>query len=108
MTAPTDGTAYYTYKYYSTRTYYATGDFDGSDNWEKVCAADSTASENAATNYPAFNWVNNYAATALLLTGDYTSGWYLPSCVELGILYDNKNTVNAALEKTGGLPCLPR
>ena len=99
-TAPTDGTAYYTYTY-SNKTYYVTGDFDGSDNWEKVCTTDSTASANAATNYTAFNWVNNYATTNSL-TGDMETGWYLPSCVELRILYDNKDTVNAALEVAGG------
>ncbi|MBR0495608.1 MAG: InlB B-repeat-containing protein [Treponema sp.] len=97
-TAPSDDTAYYSYTS-STKTYYVTGDFDGSDNWEKVCAADSTASENAATNYPAFNWVNNYGNS---LTGDMATGWYLPSVVELRILYDNKDTVNSALEKAGG------
>lgn len=78
-----------------------TGDLDGSDNWAKVCAADTTAQANAATNYPAFNWVNNYATTNFL-TGDYASGWYLPTVAELSMLYRVKATVNAALEKAGG------
>lgn len=78
-----------------------TGDIDGSDNWAKVCAADTTAAENAATNYPAFNWVNNYASTNSL-TGDFASGWYLPTVAELSMMYRVKATVNAALEKAGG------
>ena len=78
-----------------------TGDLDGSDNWAKVCAADSTAQANAATNYLAFNWVNNYATTNSL-TGDYASGWYLPTVAELSMMYRVKATVNAALEKAGG------
>ena len=98
-TAPTED-AYYQYVY-SGGTYYLTGGFDGNDNWTAVCNADSTASENAATNYPAFNWVSSYAATNSL-TGDYASGWYLPSGVELHVMYDSKDTVNAALEKVGG------
>lgn len=98
-TAPAAG-AYYQYVY-SGGTYYLTGGFDGNDNWTAVCNADSTASENAATNYPAFNWVSSYAATNSL-TGDYASGWYLPSGVELHVMYDSKDTVNAALEKAGG------
>ena len=77
------------------------GDLDGSDNWTKVCAADTTAAENAATNYPAFNWVNNYATTNSL-TGDYASGWYLPTVAELSMMYRVKANVNAALEKAGG------
>ena len=78
-----------------------TGDLDGSDNWAKVCAVDKTAAANAATNYPAFNWVNNYAAT-YSLSSDYTSGWYLPTIAELSMMYRAKSTMNSALEKAGG------
>lgn len=73
-----------------------TGDFDGSDNWTKMYE-----SANAA-NYPAFNWVNNYAATNSLTGGDYAAGWYLPTVAELSMMYRMKATVNAALEKAGG------
>ncbi|MBQ7537907.1 MAG: DUF1566 domain-containing protein [Treponema sp.] len=102
---PTDSSVYYKYTYrdgVSYKTGYVSGDFDGSDNWTKICATDTNASETAMTNYPIFNWVNNYAATNLL-TGNYDSGWYLPSIVELHIIYDNKELVNAAIEKTGGV-----
>ena len=78
-----------------------TGDLDGSDNWAKICAVDKTAAANAATNYPAFNWVNNYATT-YSLTGNYANGWYLPTVAELTMMYRAKSTVNSALEKAGG------
>ena len=45
--------------------------------------------------------MNTYASTANL-TGDYASGWYLPTVAELCMLYRVKATVNAALEKAGG------
>lgn len=93
---PTDGTAYY-----KVGNYYLVGDFDGSDNWTKICELDTSASESAVTNYPAFNWINNYAATNLL-TGDNANGWYLPSVIELIMLYNNKTVVNNALEKVVG------
>ena len=101
-TIPTEDTPYYQYVYSDT-TYYVTGDFDGSDNWSKVCEQDTngTAAESVATNYPAFNWVNNYANT-YNLTGELVNYWYLPSGVELLIMYDNKSTVDASLEAAGG------
>lgn len=55
-----------------------TGDTDGSDNWAYICSKDSTGTADAKTNYPAFNWVNNYATT-YGLTGTYAEGWYMPS-----------------------------
>ena len=76
-----------------------TGDLDGSDNWTALCAA--VNDEGTSGNYPAWEWVNAYASTANL-TGDYASGWYLPTVAELCMLYRAKDTVNAALEKAGG------
>ncbi|WP_296331605.1 DUF1566 domain-containing protein [uncultured Treponema sp.] len=76
-----------------------TGDLDGSDNWTALCAA--VSDEGTSGNYPAWEWVNTYATTANL-TGDYASGWYLPTVAELCMLYREKATVNAALEKAGG------
>lgn len=73
-----------------------TGDLDGSDNWAKICATDTTAEENAETNYRAFYNINNYG-TKYNLTGDYQSGWYLPTVAELSMLYRVKDTVNAAI-----------
>ena len=76
-----------------------TDDLDGSDNWQALCAA--VSDEGTSGNYPAWEWVNAYATTASL-TGDYASGWYLPTVAELSMLYRKKDTVNSALEKAGG------
>ena len=78
-----------------------TGDTDGSDNWAYICSADPEGSANAAENYPAFDYVNNYAAT-FGLTGPYASGWYMPSIAELCYIYRNTTTVNAVLKALGG------
>ena len=76
-----------------------TGDLDGSDNWQALC--DTVSDEGTSGNYPAWEWVNAYATTANL-TGNYASGWYLPTVAELSMLYRAKDTVNSALEKAGG------
>ena len=75
------------------------GDLDGSDNWQALC--DAVSDEGTSGNYPAWEWVNAYATTTNL-TGDYASGWYLPTVAELSMLYTAKGTVNSALEKAGG------
>ena len=78
-----------------------TGDTDGSDNWAYICSIDPEGTANAAENYPAFDYVNNYAST-FGLTAPYTAGWYMPSISELCYIYRNKTTVNAVLEALGG------
>ena len=97
ITEPAEGTVYFEYENSGT-TYYLTGDLDGSDNWSQICAQDSegTADEVVASNYPAFNYANTYAQTAEL-TGDYASGWYIPSVVELYCIYSNIETLNQVL-----------
>lgn len=80
------------------KTDYITGDFDGSDNWAKICEQDTSAST-TPSNYPAFEWVNNYGNS---LTGDFSTNWYLPTLAELRKIYENKSTLNAALTKVGG------
>lgn len=77
-----------------------TGDLDGSDNWAKICATDKTAEENAETNYPLFYKINNYG-TEYNLTGDYQSGWYVPTVAELSMLHRVRDTVNAAFPYVG-------
>lgn len=84
----------------SDRTF--SGDKDGSDNWERICSQDETAAAGAAENYPAFHFVNTYAE-ACGLTGDYASGWYMPSIAELCEIYQNQNVVDASLQKIYGL-----
>lgn len=98
--APGEGTPYYKYVYDGT-TYYITGKFDGSDNWARICAEDPNAAAKAVENYPAFNWVNNYAQK-YNLSAQFEKNWYLPSAVELRIMFENKDMVNAALEAAGG------
>lgn len=74
------------------------GDTDGSDNWSKMCAADSDGTANAENNYPVFHFVNTYADT-YGLTGAYASGWYMPSIAELSSVYENRDAINASLAK---------
>lgn len=73
------------------------GDTDGSDNWTVICAQDSEDTADAATYYPAFYFVNTYAET-YKLTGDYASGWYMPSIAELCDIYQNREAVNDSLQ----------
>ena len=54
-----------------------------------------------STDYPAWAWIESYAATAGL-TGTYATGWYMPSIKELCDLYKVKNTVNNSISKTSG------
>lgn len=75
-----------------------TGDLNGSDNWETICLNDGQGIADAAKNYPAFDFVNTYAENHNL-QGIYASGWYLPSIVELCMIYENRAAVNASLEK---------
>ena len=79
-----------------------TGDIDGSDNWEEICAVDPEGTQDPATNYPAFNFANTYGATAGLTDTDYENGWYVPSVAELCDVYTNKEVVQTSLTKAGG------
>ena len=76
-----------------------TGDTDGSDNWDYICEIDQAGSADPATNYPAFNYVLNYIATAGLTDSDYDSGWYMPSASEMYDIYKNLTTINSVLTK---------
>lgn len=79
-----------------------TGDTDGSDNWEYICSVDPEGTANAAVNYPAFNYVNNYAST-FGLAGDYAEGWYMPTFAELYYVFQAKDVLNSVLEELGGI-----
>lgn len=74
------------------------GDWDGSDNWETICAQDKPGTVVTAENYPAFQFVNTYAET-YHLAGDFASGWYIPSIAELCAIYQNREAVNRSLQK---------
>ena len=53
-------------------------------------------------NYPAWAWIEGYAATANLTGTSYESGWYIPSVKELCDLYKVKDAVNNSIQKVGG------
>ena len=84
----------------STATF--TGDTDGSDNWDYICSVDPEGTTDPAANYPAFNYVLNYATTFSLPEG-YKDGWYMPSIAELAEIYKNKKVVNSVLSAIGGI-----
>ncbi len=77
-----------------------TGDTDGSDNWEYICRIDPDGTANAAENYPAFHWVNEYGKT--YRTGEQK--WYMPSIKELYEVHKNKDTINESLKKICDMP----
>lgn len=73
------------------------GDTDGNGSWEAICLEDPQGTADAASNYPAFYFVNTYAESHGL-TGEYSDGWHMPSIAELSVLYDNSSAVNASLQ----------
>lgn len=78
------------------------GDIDGSDNWAEICKVDTTAAENIETNYPAFNFTENYG-TNQGFSGDLASGWYMPCVAEFYEIYKNKDIIQTSLTAAGGL-----
>ncbi len=79
------------------------GDFDGSDNWAYICSVDEEGTKNVARNYPAFNYVNNYASN-FNYKGEYAKDWYMPSIAELCYVYRNKTLLNSVINALGGIP----
>ena len=77
------------------------GDIDGSDNWAYICSIDPEGTKEAATNYPAFDYANNYGITQGI-TGNYKDGWYIPSLKELCDIYKVKDTVKDVITAVGG------
>lgn len=82
-------------------TFTSDSDLDGSNNWEEIGKIDSTASENAAENYPAFDWVNKYASSYSIDVNS-EKNWYMPTMAEHSMLYREKTTVNAVISLAGG------
>ena len=80
-----------------------TGDTDGSDNWEYIKSIDPAGAADAATNYPAFQWVNTYNETYKTQLGEKTFDWYMPSLAELCEVYKNRTDINASLAKISSL-----
>jgi hypothetical protein len=79
------------------------GDIDGSDNWEYIKSIDPAGAAGAATNYPAFHWVNQYNTQYAAQLGGTNFAWYMPSLAELCEVYKNRAVINASLEKIHGL-----
>lgn|GEM_PF-4525758 len=81
----------------------SSGDEDGSDNWETLCAyiKDQSGTAPDISNFPAFNYAANYATYAGL-SGIWASDWYLPSAYELYQVNKNYDKVKAALSAAGG------
>ena len=79
-----------------------TGATDGSGSLTTL-KTDASITDYSATNYPAWDFVENYATTAGL-TGTYENGWYMPSIAELCKLYQGvtNGNVNNALNKITG------
>lgn len=102
--APTDETPYCEYTSTSGTTSYLSGDMDGSDNWQiiKNIATDEGETSSLAENYPIFNYANTYASTANLTGTDYSSGWYIPSLIELYQVHKKWSQLNSILSLVGG------
>ena len=76
---------------------------DGSESLAKFKTAVGVSSGAlSSTDYPAWAWIEDYAATANLTGTSYESGWYMPSIAELCKLYQAKTDVNKALSKIIG------
>ena len=80
-----------------------TGDTDGSDNWEYIKSIDLAGAADAATNYPAFHWVDQYNTQYAAQLGGTNFAWYMPSLAELCEVYKNRTAINASLTKIRGL-----
>ena len=80
-----------------------TGDTDGSDNWEYIKSIDPAGAADAATNYPAFHWVNQYNTQYAAQLGGTNFAWYMPSLAELCKVYKNRAVINESLTKIRGL-----
>lgn len=77
-------------------------DIEGADNWGYICSVDQVGTIDVAKNYPAFNYVNNYARI-FGLTKEYEKGWYMPSLPELCYIYRNKDVLNRVLTALDGV-----
>jgi hypothetical protein len=83
---------------------FKTSTTSGSGNWQVICAADPTGTraDSVATNYPAFNYCNNYNVSGF----SSLTGWYLPSLSELLSVANEKSVINEGLRKVAGATLL--
>lgn len=85
-----------------------TGDIDGEDNWENICAVDINIknedgkfnNEYIKLNYPIFYYAQYYGALAKLPKNS-RKGWYVPSLSELCQIYKNREKLNLVFTEIG-------
>lgn len=83
--------------------YIFTGDLDGSDNFQFLSFLDpvGTADSSLAEYYTTYDFVQNYAS-GQGLSGNFATGWYLPSISELYEISQNYDVVKKSMTKAGG------
>lgn len=80
------------------------GDTDGSDNWTYIKSVEPAGTADAATNYPAFNWVNTYNTAYAAQLGTSHLAWYMPSVAELCGIYRTREKIDASFKAIHDLP----
>ena len=73
----------------------ATGDEDGSDNWDEICKVDTNA---ILSEYPAFEYAINYGKNNSF-PSVFSDGWYLPTVKELQILLTSTDKIKKIMSK---------
>ena len=82
---------------------YISGDLNGNNNWGIfIDAAYEETNEGLKTNYPAFNYANNYALNNGLSSTNYADNWYIPTVPELICVNSYKATLNTILTLLDG------
>ena len=77
---------------------YTPDESDGSVNLASIKALD----DYSESNYPAFYYVDHYSDHVSSDLGTYANDWYIPAKNELMSIYNNKTTLDAAMELAGG------
>ena len=77
---------------------YTPDESDGSVNLASIKALD----DYSESNYPAFYYVDHYSYYVSSDLGTYANDWYIPAKNELMSIYNNKTTLDAAMELAGG------
>ncbi len=83
--------------------YIFTGDLDGSDNFQFLSSLDPVGTSDSSFEeyYGTYAFVQNYASEQGL-SGDFATGWYLPSISELYEISQNYDVVKKSMTKAGG------
>lgn len=78
------------------------GDLEGIDNWDAICKADPSGTENPETNYPIFDFANKYGENAGLTETKFNDNWFIPSIFEMSGIYKNKEKIQQSLDIVEG------